>query len=358
MPLELWVHDAITGAEVGQVFPLAEGCQWSTNIAGTGESTWVLRTDDDERPLARARILSLFQPNARLIALRWGMSVVGAWKIESWDYADDTKAITISAVELVRSEARWRMTYPLDSYGDLGTLTVTGRSYPGAVRAILIRFMQWAPEWNYPIDLPADGTGSYTQTWEFWKKLTIEDLLVQIEEEGVEIFFRPYLTEARVLRFQTLVAPRVVNGTSSFHLQAEDSPLSGVHYRLSGVEQITGGQGLGEGNGQDQPVRYAGGPPFTIPIRDAKRTFSDLTGTRLQVATNAWFARDSQPVTSWVVEKFTTSDTYSPMHAVSGRGWNLQSKGHPVFPDGIHPVRVVAASGTFGLEITTEVESV
>ncbi len=356
MPLELWVHDANTGDEVSQVFPLADGCQWSTNIGGTGSSTWVFRTDDDERPLAGLRIASLFRPNARLIALRWGTEVLGAWKVEGWDYADDAKAVTVTAVELVRAESLWRMTYPLSGY-TLGTLTVTNRSYSGAVRAILARFMQWSPEWNYPIDLPADGSGSFTQTWEYWKKLTIEDLLTQIEEEGVEIFFRPYLTASRQLRFETIVATRVSVGSSSFHLQAEDSPLSGIHYRIDGATQITGGQGLGEGNGQDQPVAYAGGPPFTIPIRDAKRSFSDLTGARLQAATNAWFAEDSQPIVQWTVEKFTASDDYPPTHAATGRGWNLQTRGHNVFPDGIHAVRVIAASGSFGLEITTEVQS-
>ncbi|MCB8043627.1 hypothetical protein JM654_03810 [Microbacterium oxydans] len=41
-------------------------------------------------------------------------------------------------------------------------------------------------EWSYPIDLPADGAGTISATWEYWKKLTIEDLLTQIEELGYE----------------------------------------------------------------------------------------------------------------------------------------------------------------------------
>lgn len=356
MSFELWVHDTITGDEVARVFPVADSASWSTNLGGTGQSTWGFRIDDPETGMRRPRILSLFRPNARTLALRSGGYVIGAWKIEDWDYSDESKTVTVTAVELVRSESKWRMTYPLSNYA-AGTLTVTDRSYPGAVRAILERFMQWSAEWKYPIDLPSDGTGSYSQTWEFWKKLTIEDLLAQIEGEGVEIFFRPYLTSARQLRYQTLVATRVTAGSSSFHLQAEDSPLGGVHYRVNGATQITGGQGLGEGTGQDQAVRYAGGPPFTIPIRDAKRTFSDLNGTRLQAATNAWFESASEPIVQWTVEKFTTSDAYPPHHAVTGRGWNLQSKGHHVFPDGIHVVRVIAASGSFGAVITTEVQS-
>lgn len=356
MPLELWVHDASTGNERKQVFPLEEGAAWSVNIACTGECTWVFRIDEPELPLTIALIRTLFTPNARMLALRWGTAVLGAWKIEDWDYSDDARTVTVTGVELVRNEAKWRMTYGLSEY-ELGTLTVTGRSYVGAVRAIMSRFKDRSAAWSYPIDLPPDQAGSFTQTWEYWKKFTIEDLLVQIESEGVEVYFRPYLTAARQLRFETRVETRVVVGSSTFPLQAEDSPLSGVHYRVNGAEQITGGQGTGEGTGQDQEVRYAGGPPYPIPIRDAKKQFPDLTGNRLQAATNAWFAESKDPTVQWTVETFTASDTYPPTHAVAGRGWTLQSTGHPVFPNGPHSLRVIAASGGFGKQIRTEVQS-
>jgi len=355
MEPELWVHAAVTGDEVRQVFPLEEGAQWSTNIGNTGECSWSFLVDNPELPLNGIRIASLFQPNGRLLALRWGTDVQGAWKIEDWDFNGDTGIVTVTGVELVRNETKWRMTYGLSDY-EGGTLVVSNRSYAGAVRAVMMRFMQWSPEWFYPIDLPADGAGSFSAVWEFWKKFTIEDLLVQIEDEGVEIYFRPYLTGGRQLRFETLVQSRVSFGMSAFHLQAEDSPLSGVRYRVSGAEQITGGQGIGEGTGQDQQVKYQGGPPYTIPIRDAKMGFPDLIGDRLQAATDAWFAGAKNPTVQWTVETFTVSDEYPPMNAVTGRAWRLQSAGHLVYPDGVHQLRVIAASGTFGKQIKTEVQ--
>jgi hypothetical protein len=354
--LELWVHDAITGDEITQVHPTEERASWRTNLGGTGTCTWAFQTDDPDTGMNGARIRSLFQPNARLLALRFGTAVLGAWKVDDWDYAYDTASLVVSGVELVRSESKWRMTYGLNEY-ELGTLSVTNRSYSGAVRAILSRFKDRSPAWNYPIDLPADGAGTFTQTWEFWKKFTIEDLLAQIEAEGVEIFFRPYLTASRQLRYETIVSPRATSGASAFHLQADDTPLGGVHYKVSGAEQITGGQGLGQGTGQDQAVAYAGAPPYPIPIRDVKRTFADLTGTRLQAATDAWYAEAKNPVVQWTVGTFTASDEYPPTHAVTGRAWTLHSTKHPVIPDGPHALRVIAASGTFGAQITTEVQS-
>lgn len=355
--LSLWTHDAITGDERKAVTApsVDEGTNWSMNISGSGECSFVFSVEDTDDGLTLARIRELFTPNSTLLSLRWnGTDVVGAWKVEDWDYGEDESTIIVTGVE-IRNEANWRMTYGVSVY-ELGTLTVTNRSHQGAVRAILARFMQWSPEWAYPIDLPADGAGTFTQTWEFWKKLTIADLLTQIEDEGYEILFRPYLTTARQLRYQILVAPRVTSGTSYFHLQADESPLGGVRYKESGAEQITGGQGTGNGTGQDQPVAWAGGGPYLIPIRDAQRQFPDLAGARLQAATNAWFAEKKDVQAQWTVKTFTASDEHSAAKATVGRGWQLDSNGHRVFPDGRHGLRVIASSGSWSNQIGVEVQ--
>ncbi|MGX1932039.1 hypothetical protein [Microbacterium resistens] len=355
--LNLWTHDAITGNEREQVTANAvdAGTQWSMKLDGSGSCTFVFAVEDTDDGLTLAEVRRLFAPNSTLLSLRWGAtSVVGAWKVEDWDFDEDTSTVTVTGVEL-RNETNWRMTYGVSIY-DQGTLTVTNRSHSGAVRGILARFMQWSLEWAYPIDLPADGAGSFSAVWEFWKKLTIADLLKQVEDEGYEILFRPYLTGTRQLRFQVHVAAAVSVGMSYFHLQADDSPLGGVHYKESGASQITGGQGIGSGTGQDQPVRWAGGGPYLVPIRDAKRDFPDLDGDRLQAATNAWVAANRNVQAQWTVGTFTASDEYSAGHATVGRGWTLESSGHRIFPNGRHPLRVIAASGSFSNQISVEVQ--
>ncbi|MGO4488148.1 hypothetical protein [Microbacterium sp. 2RAF4] len=353
--LTLWSHYSITGDEIGRAWP-KDDASWAMNLSGTGQCTFSFRVDDADTGLTRADIDRLFTPNSRSLSLRWGdADVIGAWKIDDWDYDEDTGTLTVTGVQ-IRGEAKWRMTYGVNAF-ELGTLTVTNRSASGAVRAILARFMQWSAEWFYPIDLPADGAGTITATWEFWKKFTIEDLLTQIEELGYEIVLRPYLTAGRQLRYETLVAAKVSIGASYFHLQAEKSPLGGVGYKLSGAEQLTGGQGMGSGTGQDQPVAWAGGGPFLIPIRDAKRTFPDLAGTQLQAATNAWFAAARNPIVQWRVQSFTADDEFPATLATVGRGWVLESSGHPVFPDGSQTLRVIACSGSFSFQISVEVQN-
>ena len=355
--LGLWTHDAITGDERERVTAKAaeQGTSWSMNISGTGECTFVFVVEDTDDGLTLAKVRSLFAPNSTLLSLRWGeTAVIGAWKVEDWDYDEDKSTVTVTGPEL-RNEANWRLTYGVSVFLQ-GTLTVTNRSASGAVRAILARFMQWSPEWAYPIDLPADGAGTISAMWEYWKKFTIADLLKQIEDLGYEIVLRPYLTAGRQLRYQVLVAPAVSSGTSYFHLQSADSPLSGVHYQESGAEQVTGGQGIGTGSGEDQPVKWAGGGPYPIPIRDAKQDFPDLEGDQLQNATNAWVASRKKVQSQWSVGSFTASDEYPATHASIARGWQLDSKGHRVFPDGPHSLRVIAASGSWSNQISTEVQ--
>jgi hypothetical protein len=353
--LELWVHDAWTGDEIGQVRQAAEeSTKWATAIGGTGTCTWLVKVGPGDLEYRRADIDRLFTPNSRFLALRYGTVVLGAWKIDDWDYDEARGVVTVTGSEL-RGEAKWRMTYALSNV-QAGDLTVTNRSYSGAVRAILARFMQWTSGWYYPIDLPADGAGSFTAAWKWWQKLTIEDLLKQVEDEGQEVLLRPYLTAGRQLRFQTIVAPAAVSGKSYFHLQAEDRPLSGVHYTLSGVDQVTGVQGLGSGTGQDQAYAVAGNMTFLIPARDVKITFNDLTGDRLQAATDTARDRMRDPVAQWSIDAFTFDDKYGPEHALTGRAWQIESKGDPVIPDETHQLRVISASGSWSHQIKVGVQ--
>jgi hypothetical protein len=348
------IHDAMTGDFIERAFPA--GANWSTSLMGDGTGTFTFQVDDEETKVSRSRFWELFEPNSRFIVHRWGDFIAYAGKIEDWDYSLDAKSITIPTVELA-NEFNWRLTYGVNQYEN-GTLTVTNRTHSGAVRAILARFMQWSAEWAYPIDLPADASGTFTQTWEYWRKYKIRDLIAQIEAEGYEVYLRPYRTSAGGHRFQTRVAQKVTIGTSSFFLQAAESPLTGVTFRRSGAQQITGGQGLGNGMGQTQPVAWAGsvtGQP--IPIRDAKREFPGLEGDRLQASVNAWVQRDREPITQWSVESFQISDEWGPEHAAPGRVWQLHSKGDPIAPDGVSAQRVIKVSGGTGLTLKTEVQS-
>lgn len=350
---ETWIHESISGAPVERVFP--EAFPWSTSLLGDGKGTATFKVDDAQKKLTRTRIWSLFTPNSRMLVLRRGSFVAYAGKIDDWDYDHDSKNLTVASVEL-ENEWSWRLTYGVNGYTS-GTLTVTNRTHSGAVRAILARAMQWAPEWAYPIDLPSDAAGTFSSKWDYFKKFKISDILDQIRAEGYEIYLRPYIDANGNLRFQTRVAQKVIIGASTFNLQAAETPLSGVHFKLDGSRQLTGLQGVGNGTGQDQEVAWAGGGPYLIPIRDAKRDFPDRTGARLQAATNQTFNDEKEPLIQWSVGEFTISETWPIEHAAVGRAWQIESNDDIVLPDGVHALRVIALSGGLSTSLKVEVQN-
>lgn len=350
---ELWVHDAITGAPIERFESAGSG--WSTAVAGGGTVKETVVVNDAERPWKPGQVAEVFRPNAHVIARWWGGAPVCAHKIEDWDYDRSAGTVEVSGVELI-GEADWRMIDGVGG-GDRGsTFVIEGRSPSGAVRATLARMMQFGGDWAYPIDLPADGPGGVSGRWEFWEKYRISDILKQIEDiHGVETYLRPYGTADGSLRFEAMVASQVSTGLSAFHLDAEESPLAGVHYATTGKAQVTGLLGTGNGTGQDQETKWGAGIAL-VPIRDTKRAFPDLTGDALQSAVNAYYYANTTPLTQWSVGSFTIGDEWEPAHALPGRLWRLESHGDPVIPDGEHLVRVIKTSGDNGPVLNVEVQ--
>lgn len=351
---EVAVRHSRTGALADRVYP--GSFDWSTSLLGDGRATITFQDRDAAQRLPKDPH-ELFQPNARAIDLRWGSFVAFFGKIESWEEDLDTGIITVKAVEFA-NEWKWRMTYGVANYQD-GTLTVQGRSHSGAVARILQRFMNWGPGWLYPIDLPADAPGTFTDPgWQFWRKLRISDLLTQIRQQGYEVYLRPYVTETGETRLQTRVAKRVTLSPSSFKLPADKTPLAGIRYRVDGSRQLTGVQALGNGSGEIQETAYAWAMPGEdIPFRDAKVDFPDLVGAPLQEAATEALTADRNAVRQWSVGEFICSEKWGPEHAAVGRVWQIETNKYGRIPDGVHSLRVIRAAGTLGTVIKTEVQN-
>lgn len=364
----LWVHD-INGNPLQRV-DWSEGSDapFSTSIAGDGSSSFLLSTNDADAPLQPGDIATLFAPNQRLLVRWWGArggahpddTVMTAHKVEGFDYDRDAGTVVVTAVDFIMGETTWRMVGGVDADKRLA-LTISGRSASGAVAQTLARMMQWGPEWVRPLDLPADAPGDFTETYPFWKGYSIAEILGEISARtGVEIYFRPYavpLSPDRAgVRFQTRVAAPVTIGGANFNLGATESPISGVKYRVDGAQQVTGILGIGNGTGEDQETRWAGGGPFLIPIRDTKKSFQDMAGNALQQATNRSLAENRLPIVQWDIGAFTVSEDYPPELVAPGRVLNIEIHDDPVIPDGVHTLRVIAVSGGNGRQLKPEVQ--
>lgn len=347
----LQLFNAMTGAPAGRL-PMSTDSSWSTGITGTQSSTETFLVKD-EVSLA-GRVDSLFAGNKHILARTWGSHVAYAQKVESWDYDRDTGKVTVSLSEL-RGEAEWRLIGGV-STSKTATFSITNRSSSGAIRAALQQMMNWGAAWEFPIDLPADGSGTFSKSWRFWEKQRISDILEQIEDiRGVELYLRPYLSGGS-LRYEAMVQPQIQIGLTEFKLHADESPLAGVKYRKDFTRQVTGLLGVGNGSGQDQETAWAGQDTHPIIIRDTQESIPDLKGAALQAATTNRFNARRQPTLQWTVGSFTASDEWDMSLAAPGRVWRLESRDDPVIPDGEHTLRVVSVSGGNSNQVRVEVQ--
>lgn len=347
------IQAAKGGEDVEEVFPSA--CSWRASRAGTGSGSVTFQTRDAVAALGRDEFWSLLEPNDRMLSVRWGDHVSFLGVLGDWDYDRDAGSLTVAMNEFPGAFFPQRMTFGVNQYA-LGDLLISNKSRSGAVRAVLQRAMEWSAEWVLPIDLPADGAGSFNAEWRRWDTLRISDLLTQIEQDGTEIYFRPYVSGAGV-RLQTLVAPKVTYGASEFSVTAPASPITNVKYLRSGVQQMTGLLGVGNGTGSDMLTAWAGVGGAAIPIKDMKREFKDIDDVaRLQAATTAAFEEYRNPIEQLSFQLELGEAGISPEDVQVGSVVTLEFQGDQVIPDGQLKQRVIALSGDMGTTLTPEVQ--
>ena len=329
--------------------------KWTSKITGDGDGKFTFRTDDAEerttRTIAqeRAQREEDFRPNARGIAVLDERTVLYAGKIEDWSYSRDAGTFEVSTVE-IREELSWRLMHRVGEYQQ-GTLSVASRSSAGAIRAILDRATGLTDEFALPIDLPADGAGSITEKWKFWKKLKADELIEQIEDRGCELVLVPYLVvdgsgREQAIRWAAVVDTRVTLESTTFMLNADESPLSGITYQCDGKQQITQLLGIGTGSGEDQPTAWDGRQSDRgIIQRSTIVTFEGLKGDALQAATSREMDARERPSHQLSITTYTPSAAWPAEHATTGREWRVSSHDDPVIPDATFVMRLVQTSG-------------
>ena len=357
--LTFHIHDTISGDHLHEIRPVPDAVTWRATILGTGEARGAVMLRDADTGFSRSEARDLFTPHARMLCVREGAHVGFAGVIQGIPaYSFKTGALSFQAVEFPRV---WddRYTFGVDAY-EFGDLSFTGKSAAGAVRAWLDRGMQHGnSEWAYPVDLPADGAGGFSEDVRYEQDMRISDGLQRIASQGYEIHHRPYIHASGALRFQIVVASRVVYDETDLPLSVEESAIIDPSVALSGRNQVTGVLGRGNGSGPEDPItRHAPDPIESpiIPIRDVIRVDSTiLDGTALQRFANAEYARDRFPVEQWSMGVRLSDEV--PLSAVQpGQILNVDVRGDSWVADGNHPMRVIALSGNASESVSVEVQ--
>ena len=349
------VFDTITGDY--QFTVDAADAYWTTRLNGT--STSQVRVPLRGQGFSSAFSRGLFAVNARTVAVVHTATgvVMSAGFITKTVYDRTDGVLTVNTAD-IRDLFKQRMGFGVGSWNTTGTLTVTNRTRSGAARAIVSRAMRDGaePAWALPIDLPTDGSGTITRTWEYYRFLTMHDLLVEIEDTGAEVWFDPYLSGGN-LRWATRVGAPYTSGTADLPISPNDTAASGVKVTTDGSQQLTGVIYGGNGTEADTLTAWAGEGPYTIPIRDAYRTQKDVDQlAQLQRVADADFAEHRDPTVQWTLTVDMNGDV-TPAQVRPGRILRTITKGDEWIPDGITEQRVIGVSGTLDSTVTPEVQA-
>lgn len=354
---DIRIFNTTTGSPEMSV-PVSD-CSWARRLTGRGQGQHTIPLFGSGIPQSLARELSW--GNKYTIAQMWGDHVAYAGVIQRRTYKKDSQSLVIDSSELRAAYMNARMLYPIQGYDPLGyVLVIEDKNHSGAARAVVDMATNISAFWHLPIDLPADGSGSFTVFWEKNRRLKWEDHLSQIEQDGCEIDFHPYLDGDGYLRWETRVDTKISDGpVTDLHLNAPNSPVVGLEVVDDYSRVVTGQLAFGEG-GKGAATRYT---PFgfvppdiePISIRDTVVNFPDIDEDRLQAASDAHYDTIRLPTNQWSFGLDIHPD--GPAYAAPGSTLNLWVYGDPFIPDGESSKRVVALRGDMGFTVTPEVQS-
>lgn len=325
--------------------------QWATRLTGRGQAQHQIPLANSGMSYSDIRDLST--GNKYTIVQKWGSHVTYAGVIQRVWYVRSKQMLYITSQELRQAYMNDRMLYGVYNYEPGGTvLSVSNKSHSGATRAVLAKAMSWDWFWELPIDLPADGSGGFSASWQHSERLKLEDHLTQIEADGCEINFRPYISSGN-LRYATEVASQVTVGSAT-SLNADGGPIIDITPTFDYAREMTGLLGFGKGGTGAYAYGYSPGDgSAAIGVRDSWLSFPDIDGARLEAAVEA-MDYVGYPTEQWSVDLNIWPN--GPAAYAPGSLLNISISGDPIIPDGTHNMRVIALHGDLGTTVTAEVQ--
>lgn len=351
-----WIHDTMSGDPIVQVHPAA--CSGTSRLTGRGDATVTFSLDGTSIPLPWQGYTT---PTSRMLVKQWdrpGQDPIvqfAGYFIEP-EYDKDAASVTVDAKELrqLLDVRPFGAAHLVASDPASWELRITSRSIAGAVRALLTRAITYSAESALPLDLPADGSGTYSRDFHAWDQITTADALADIEAMGYEVHFRPYKTAGQ-LRFQVLVAPKVqLTPVRDLAGMTPESPVVGLRVRFPGANQLTGVVAVGKGTGPDTKLRGATSNPGVIPARDSKVSAKDIDDeTQLQAIADAEMAAAAS-VTEDVSFAVRLADPVDAGWVLPGTQVRIDMTGDRGWP-GVHTKRVIAVAWDMTDTVTPEV---
>jgi hypothetical protein len=331
----------------------------------TGQGTGNHKIRAGKLPLSLLREIT--DGNRYSLAIGWAddPSYCGyAGVIQGRRLDDDTMTAEIKTRELPAAIFSDRTFFGVNQYNPGTTLTVEGKSASGAVRAFLAACMAPSAEWALPIDLPADGSGTFKKIVKHEETLSLAAMIQIVRDLGYEVDFRPYFTGNQV-RLQTRVATQITHDTVyDLAVRAPGARVTELAREEDWSDEFTGVGVFGNGQGSDRPYAYSpvgGSGAVYKPVRDSFITLPDMevpvgdtaAQAQLQAAADAKYLATRGP-------KETTPFSLhiwgiGPRISEPGQRLDLWSYGGLALADGPTSKRVTGVRLDLSTKVTPEV---
>jgi hypothetical protein len=348
-----WAH-RIYNTQTGALefeMPEASDADWSTRLTGRGSGSHSFPLFN--AGVSRADIREFTKGNTYIITQEWGDHVAYAGVIQRPRYRKKTRTVEVSSMELRGAYFNDRLLYGVPFYHPTDSvMTLTSKSHSGAARALIASTIA-VLGWELPIDLPSDGSGAFSADWKYHEVLKLEDHVNQVEDDGCEVYLRPY-KDGTDLRFETIVGSPVIEiGTATaLDLDAADSPVLDYEEYSDYVKQMTGVLLIGK-DGIDTFAGVSSSVDFSV--RDTWMRFPDIgDATRLQAAADNLIAALQLPTEGVSFGLHVYPD--GPEYTAPGRLLELTSTDDEYILDGPAVKRVVGLRGDLDWTVTPEVQ--
>lgn len=274
------------------------------NQASTGSVTIETRNAISWREMAR--------PWERIIVCEMEGVVRWAGYVKGYKYDRDTLSLRLDLIDI------WDVLenrYPFGVGGggasalpgyEEGSIAFTGKSWGGAVRAVLIDQTRngTVGRWNLALDLPADGAGGVpldapNYTFSSCAKI-LEDFAAA--EGGPDIDIRPWWDDDGTLKwFVRVSAPRFVNRGIDLVAGLGVGRLVGLSVTVDASRVLTGAWAIGKGSEKEMRVgKAASAVSRPTVFRDSARAFKEIDSVaRLNSQAQAEVDTYAYPTEQW-----------------------------------------------------------
>lgn len=324
-------------------------CEWKAQIAPGSTVSPVMQCRDTETEIDESLLHALTEPTGEFsVSVSENGSAIAAGVIVDAVADDDAGTMTLQCADI--NDVFWnnRLGSSVQFITTSG-INIVNKSASGFVREVIWRALDELhpdfPRWHLPVDLPADGSGTWSKEFNWWDFKVMGDLLQLVRDSGYSIHHKPYITSGN-LRYSTTVARTIVNDVVPLTHGSTNSLVSGLKYQRNGQELASGVLRIGNGEGEDTLTRFGVATEISAPIRhiintDAKSVDS---GAWLQRAADTDVEDNGVPQVAWALNVHR-SDEFGIADFAPGNAIHLDVRDHWVIPDGIHKLRIVSLSG-------------